>query len=76
MKIIERQTPSRAVAESLGVKRIVCTDFVPEVKTGNFVLVHVGYAMQIIEQWEASERIKFLEEILAGEGAIGDGVSK
>lgn len=65
MKIVERQTPYRAIAESLGIRQAVRTDLVPGLEPGDYVLVHAGFAVEIIEFWEAEERISLLEEILA-----------
>jgi hydrogenase expression/formation protein HypC len=36
---------------------------VPEAKIGNYVLVHVGFAISIINEEEAMEVFKYLKEI-------------
>ncbi len=59
-----------------GISRIVCLDLVPEANVGDYVLVHVGYAISRIDQAEAEQTYealqamgKLAEEDLAEEGA-------
>jgi hydrogenase expression/formation protein HypC len=55
----------RAVVDTLGVKREVGIDFIAdEVKEGDFVLIHIGYAMNIIDEEYAKESIKLYKEII------------
>ena len=35
----------------------------PEVKVGNYVLLHTGYAISVIDEKEALETLKLLREI-------------
>ncbi|MCL4377556.1 MAG: HypC/HybG/HupF family hydrogenase formation chaperone, partial [Actinobacteria bacterium] len=42
-----------AEIESLGVIKNVDISLVPEVKTGDYVIVHAGFAIQIIDKEEA-----------------------
>lgn len=54
-----------ATVESMGVKRQVTLDLVPEeVKVGDYVLIHVGYAMSKIDEESAKESLAFYEEML------------
>jgi hydrogenase expression/formation protein HypC len=46
-----------------GVKRAVSLDLVPEAKKGDYVLVHAGFAIQILEPEEAAETLKLFAEI-------------
>ena len=43
-----------ATAEVSGVRREVSTALVPEARTGDWVLVHVGFAMAKIDEHEAA----------------------
>jgi len=58
----EEQT---AVIETFGVKNRVSTFFVPDVKVGDYLMVHTGYAIEKIDVEEAQTRIKLWEEILS-----------
>jgi len=46
-----------------GVVREVCLDYVPEAKVGEYVIVHVGFAISVVSEKEARETLKLLEEI-------------
>ena len=46
-----------------GVERIVQMDLVPEVKQGDWVLVHAGYAIQCMDEQEARETLELLAQI-------------
>jgi hydrogenase expression/formation protein HypC len=53
----------RGKVEITGVIKEVSLDFVPEVKVGDYVLVHAGYANTIIDEREAEETMKLLEAV-------------
>lgn len=54
-----------AVVETMGVKREVGIDFIEdEVKLGDYVLIHIGFAMNIIDEKEALASIETYREIL------------
>lgn len=42
-----------AVIESLGVKKEVEISLIPDAKKGDYVIVHAGFAIQIVEKEEA-----------------------
>lgn len=44
-----------------GVAKRVCLEHVPEVKPGDYVLVHVGFALSRIDEAEARQVFAFLE---------------
>ena len=46
-----------------GVTREVSLLLCPEVQEGDYVLVHVGFAIQRLEEQEALETLKLLKEI-------------
>ncbi|MCX8061105.1 MAG: HypC/HybG/HupF family hydrogenase formation chaperone [Anaerolineales bacterium] len=47
-----------------GVLREACLAYVPEAKVGDYVLVHVGFALNVISEEEASETLALLNEIV------------
>jgi len=65
MKVVEVNYPM-AVAEAKGVKRRISLMLLPEgeVKEGDYVMVHVGNAIEKIDEKEAEEIWKALEEVL------------
>jgi len=54
-----------AVTEVFGVRRKVNTLLVGEVKLGEYLMVHTGFAIEKVDVEEAQERLKLWKEILA-----------
>lgn len=46
-----------------GVIKNVCLEHVPQVALGQFVLVHVGFALQTIDEAEARHVFEFLNQM-------------
>lgn len=46
-----------------GIVREVCLDYVPEAGPGDFVLVHVGFAIATVDREEAARTWLVLEEL-------------
>ncbi len=55
-----------ATVEVAGVSRKVALDLVPETKVGDYVIVHVGFAIQRLDEVEARETLSLLDELAAG----------
>ena len=54
---------SEAEVEIGGVKRRVSITLTPEARVGDYVLLHTGYAINVINEAEARETLKILEEM-------------
>ena len=52
-----------AETELGGVGRRVSIALTPEVKVGDYVLLHTGYAIGVLNEAEAKETLALLEEI-------------
>jgi hydrogenase expression/formation protein HypC len=46
-----------------GVKREVCLAYVPEAKIGDYTLIHVGFALNLISEEEALETLAMIQAI-------------
>ena len=53
----------QAVADIEGVTRDISLQLTPEAKVGDYVLLHTGYAISIIDAAEAEETLKLLREM-------------
>jgi hydrogenase expression/formation protein HypC len=53
----------QAVADIEGVTRDISLQLTPEAKVGDYVLLHTGYAISIIDPAEAAETLKLLREM-------------
>ncbi|AZR72941.1 hydrogenase assembly protein HypC [Anoxybacter fermentans] len=55
------------IVETKGIQRKVNLALVPEAKVGDYVMVHAGTAIQIINNEEAQATLKLLEELVGDE---------
>jgi hydrogenase expression/formation protein HypC len=46
-----------------GMVKQVCLEYTPEAEPGDYVLVHVGFALSRIDEKEAERTFKILEEL-------------
>lgn len=46
-----------------GVVRETCLDFVPEAEIGEYVVIHVGFAISLLSEDEAQKTLEMLREI-------------
>ena len=44
-----------------GIQKEVCLAYTPEAKVGDYVLVHVGFALSVLDDEEAAATLRFLE---------------
>lgn len=72
MRVIEVNQGGTAMVESFGVRRLVRTRLVGDVNTGEYLMIHAGYAIEKINQDEAQERLHLWEDLLANELARAD----
>ncbi|MCJ7825451.1 MAG: HypC/HybG/HupF family hydrogenase formation chaperone [Anaerolineales bacterium] len=54
-----------------GVKREVCLEYVPDTEVGQYVIVHVGFAINQLSEEEAEETLTLLRQIIDIEEEIG-----
>ncbi len=46
-----------------GITRETCLDFVPEAAVGDYVIVHVGFAISLVDREEAERSYEALESM-------------
>jgi hydrogenase expression/formation protein HypC len=46
-----------------GIVKQVCLEYTPEANTGDYVLVHVGFALSKVDEDEAARTYQLLEEM-------------
>lgn len=52
-----------ATGEVGGIEREVSVMMTPGVKVGDYVVVHAGFALQVVDQEEAEENLRILTEM-------------
>ncbi len=63
LRIVEIKEGNIAIADMGGSTLEISTIFTPEVKVGDYVLVHAGFSISILSNEEAEEIISALEEL-------------
>ncbi|HSB03818.1 MAG TPA: HypC/HybG/HupF family hydrogenase formation chaperone [Thermodesulfobacteriota bacterium] len=63
--MIQEIKGSEAVVEIGGVKRKIGLALTPEARAGQYVLIHAGYAIGVLDEDEARETLNLLEEMAA-----------
>jgi len=74
-KVIAIKEDWIAEVDISGVVVDVGLQFTPEAQVGEYVLVHTGYAMHILDEAEALETLKLLEEMVEGQEMVDGQVS-
>ncbi len=46
-----------------GVIKQVCLEYTPEVRCGDYILVHVGFSLSVIDEAEAERTYRMLDEM-------------
>ncbi len=54
-----------------GVVREACLAYVPEAQVGDYTVIHVGFALNVISEEEAQETLDLLRQIADVEAELG-----
>ncbi len=46
-----------------GIRRKACLEYAPEVEVGHYVVIHVGFAISIVDEEEAERSYRLLEQM-------------
>lgn len=60
----------QAVAEVQGLVRNIRIDFIDDVRVGDYVIVHAGFAIEKLEEEHALENLKYIKEVTDALGTI------
>ena len=64
-KVLSIDENNFAIVETLGIKRGVSLDLISQkVEVGDYVLIHVGFAMEKIDTQSALESLKIYQQIV------------
>lgn len=66
---------SMAVVDFGGVTKKVCLAYLPETGVGEYVIVHVGFAIQRLDEASALESLALFEQLGVIEEELGQGVT-
>lgn len=65
VEVFEKNDLPMGKVEFGGILKEVCLAYTPEAKVGDYVLVHVGFAISLIDEAEAQETLNLLNDIAA-----------
>ena len=63
MKIIELKDGGMAAVTVMGTIRDVALDLTPQAQVGDYVLVHAGFAIEIVDQQYAEETLELIQDM-------------
>lgn len=66
-RIVALQDGDNAVVELGGVRKSVSVALTPEAKVGDYVIVHVGHAIGLLDAEEAEKTLALFAEMAAAE---------
>ena len=63
MKITELKDGGMAAVTVMGTTRDVALDLTPQAQVGDYVLVHAGFAIEIVDQQYAEETLDLIKDM-------------
>jgi len=65
MTVVEEENLGlrRGEVDFEGIRKQICLDYIPEARVGDYVLVHVGFALTVVDEHEAQRVFEALHEI-------------
>jgi hydrogenase expression/formation protein HypC len=70
-QIVERLPDGSAKVDVCGVRREVNLALVGDATVGQWVLIHVGFAMSVLDETEALDTLEALQNMFAVEPEVG-----
>jgi hydrogenase expression/formation protein HypC len=65
LRIAQRDGLLEADVRFGGVRRRICIECTPDVRPGDYVLAHAGFALQQVDEEEARQALEMLREMEA-----------
>lgn len=69
--IFERDGLKMAKVDYGGIFRETCLEYVPEAQVGEYCVVHVGFAISLLNEQEALESLELLKQVADIEEELG-----
>jgi hydrogenase expression/formation protein HypC len=72
LEIWDKDETRMATVDFGGVVKEVCLEFVPDIKVGEYTIVHVGFALQRLDEQSALETLALFKEMGELDMEFGD----
>ena len=69
-RLIEIRPGAQALVDLGGIRKEISIALVPEAVVGDYVIVHVGHAIGLIDPEEAERTLRMFGELAAQEGEL------
>jgi hydrogenase expression/formation protein HypC len=67
--VVALMPDEQAVVDLGGVRKTICISLVPDAREGDYVIVHVGHAIGLVDADEAAATLALFAELQASESA-------
>ena len=72
LDIEDRDDTRMATVDFGGVRKEVCLEYLPDVGVGEYVIVHVGFAIQRLDQESAAQTLALFDQLGILDQEFGD----
>ncbi|TLM77876.1 MAG: HypC/HybG/HupF family hydrogenase formation chaperone [Actinobacteria bacterium] len=62
-KVVTLNPNNMAEVDIVGVSRLVSLEMTPGASVGDYVLVHAGFAIQVVDEEFANETLEYLKQL-------------
>jgi len=69
-EIYQKDSLRMAKIDFGGIAKEICLEYTPEAKLGDYALIHVGFAISLMDEEEAQETLKLIKEVAEFENEI------
>lgn len=72
-RVFDERATTMADVDFGGISKKVCLAYLPDIEVGEYVIVHVGFAIQRLDEKSANETLAMFEKLGILEEEFGDG---
>lgn len=70
IEIYQKDSLHMAKIDFGGISKEACLAYTPEAKVGDYALIHVGFAISLMDEEEAQETLRLIKEVAEFENEI------
>jgi len=74
-EIYQKESLRMAKIDFGGIVKEICLAYTPDAKVGDYALIHVGFAISLMDEEEAQETLNLIKEVAEFENEINTGMS-
>jgi len=63
VKIFNENNLRMATVDYEGIRNNICLEYLPEAKINDYTIVHAGFGISLLNEKEANETIKLIDEL-------------